>query len=151
MKKRFTVKASSNMTSRKRGKKIMAASGTAYDYMQSIVDDVKEYINDNINTADYDDIDDLEQELNDDLWAEDSVTGNGSGSYTMNRAKAYEYLIGDSNTMDYIRDLCSEFGVEAKDVAEHFLNEDYEWFDVSIRCYLLGQAIAHALEELGLR
>jgi hypothetical protein len=53
--------------------------------------------------------------------------------------------------MDYIRDLCSEFGVEAKDVAEHFLNEDYEWFDVSIRCYLLGQAIAQALEELGLR
>lgn len=151
MKKRFTVKASSNMTSRKRGKSIMAASGTAYDYMQSIVDDVKEYINNNINTEDYDDIDDLEQELNDDLWAEDSVTGNGSGSYTMNSAKAYEYLIGDSNTMDYIREFCSDFNVAAKDVAEHFLNEDYEWFDVSIRCYLLGQAIAQALEELGLR
>jgi hypothetical protein len=37
MKKRFTVKASSNMTSRKRGKKIMAASGNDY-YTENIAD-----------------------------------------------------------------------------------------------------------------
>ena len=37
MKKRFTVKASSNMTSRKGGKKIMAASGNDY-YTENIAD-----------------------------------------------------------------------------------------------------------------
>lgn len=47
-----------------------------------------------------------------------------------------------------IADMCDEFGVESKELGEHFRREDWEWFDVSIRCYLLGQAIAAALDEL---
>lgn len=34
------------------------------------------------------------------------------------------------------------------DVAEHFLNEGWEWFDVSCRCYVLCGAIADVLQEL---
>ena len=123
----------------------------AYNYLEAIKDDVIEYINENINLDEVESRDELEEQLNDDLWAEDSVTGNGSGSYTFDRHKSYENVQGDPDVMDYIRDLVSEFGVEAETVAEKFLDEDYEYWDVSIRCYLLGQAIGEALDELGIK
>lgn len=123
----------------------------AYNYLEAIKDDVIEYINENINLDEVESRDELEEQLNDDLWAEDSVTGNGSGSYTFDRHKSYENVQGDPDAMDYIRDLVSEFGVEAETVAEKFLDEDYEYWDVSIRCYLLGQAIGEALDELGIK
>lgn len=123
----------------------------AYNYLEAIKDDVIEYINENINLDEVESRDELEEQLNDDLWAEDSVTGNGSGSYTFDRHQSYENVQGDPDAMDYIRDLVSEFGVEAETVAEKFLDEDYEYWDVSIRCYLLGQAIGEALDELGIK
>ena len=123
----------------------------AYNYLEAIKDDVIEYINENINLDEVESRDELEEQLNDDLWAEDSVTGNGSGSYTFDRHKSYENVQGDPDAMDYIRDLVSEFGVEAETVAEKFLDEDYEYWDVSIRCYLLGHAIGEALDELGIK
>ena len=121
----------------------------AYNYLEAMKDDIKEYIENNINLDEFEDNDDLYEQLNDDLWAEDSVTGNGSGSYTFDRHKSYENVMGDPDAMDYIRDLVSEFGVDAETVAEKFLDEDYEYWDVSIRCYLLGQALDEVLEELG--
>lgn len=122
----------------------------AYNYLEAMVDDIKDYIDENIDLEEYDDRQELEEKLNDDLWAEDSVTGNGSGSYTFDRHKSYENVQGDPDAMDYIRDLVSEFGIDAETVAEKFLDEDYEYWDVSIRCYLLGQAIGEALDQLGI-
>jgi len=122
----------------------------AYNYLEAMVDDIKDYIDENINLEEYENRQELEEKLNDDLWVEDSVTGNGSGSYTFDRHKSYENVQGDPNAMDYIRDLVSEFGVDAETVAEKFLDEDYEYWDVSIRCYLLGQAIGEALDQLGI-
>ncbi len=115
-----------------------------YSYFEAVVDDVKDYIRDNIDFADYEDIDELEEELNDELWTEDSVTGNGSGSYTFNRAQAKEYVLDNT---DDIRDMADTFGTSAADIGEHFMNEDWEWFDVSLRCYHLGSAIREALED----
>ena len=77
------------------------------------------------------------------------ITGNGSGSYTMDSAKAKEYLMGDPNAEDYIKDCISDFGIDANTVAEHIF--DWEYWDVTIRCYLLGQAIGQALDELGIQ
>ena len=119
----------------------------AYNYLDAVKDDVRQVIEDEYVLSDYPDRDAFEEELRDVLWADDSVTGNGSGSYAYDRAKAREYVQGDPNAMDYIRELISEF--DEKDVAiEKFLSEDYEWFDVSIRCYLLDQAISEVLDEL---
>lgn len=53
-----------------------------YNYLEEMKSDVMEYINNEINLADYEDRDELEQFLNDELFAVDSVTGNASGSYT---------------------------------------------------------------------
>lgn len=115
-------------------------------YMDQMVEDITEYVKNNVNLADYEDRDDLEESLNDDLWAEDSITGNGSGSYTFNREQAKEYVLADG--VDYYREAVSEFGMSADDVAKDFLEGDWESIDVTIRCYLLGQAISEALDQM---
>lgn len=65
---------------------------TTYNYLEAMKQDVKEYIEENINATDYEIKEDLEEYLNDTLWTEDSVTGNASGSYTFNRATAKNML-----------------------------------------------------------
>lgn len=116
-----------------------------YNYLESMKSDIKDYIKNEINTANYSDRDELESDLNDILWTEDSITGNASGSYTFNCAEAFGYV--DDN-MDLLAEACEELCVTNETVGEKFLDEDWEYFDVTIRCYLLGQAISEALDEI---
>lgn len=50
--------------------------------------------------------------------------------------------------MDLLSEACAEFGIDSATVGEKFLDEDWEYFDVTIRCYLLSQAISEALDEI---
>lgn len=52
----------------------------------------------------------------------------------------------DSNAEDYIRELIGEYGLDSQTIADNFMN--WEYWDVSIRCYLLGQCLEDALDEL---
>ena len=118
-----------------------------YNYLEAMKSDVLEAIRYDYVLNDWrGDRDGLEEKLNDELWTYDSVTGNGSGSYTFSRERAREYVQDDGR--DYISDMCAEFGMDAGEVGQRFLDDDWEWFDVSIRCYLLGQAIGAVLDEL---
>lgn len=116
-----------------------------YNYLEAMKEDIKEYINNEINLADFADRDELESSLNDDLFTEDSVTGNASGSYTFSRAQAQEYV---TDNIDLLKDACEEFGTDDATVGEWFLSEDWEQMDVTIRCYLLGQAISEVLDDI---
>lgn len=116
-----------------------------YDYREAVKADILEYIRNEIDFSEFDTLDELEEKLNDDLWTVDSVTGNGSGSYTFNRWQAKEYVV---DGMDELKEALHEFGTSSETIAEKFLDEDWEYFDVTIRCYLLGECIAAALEEL---
>ena len=116
-----------------------------YNYLESIKEDVMEYIKNEVDYSDYETIEELEQFLNDELFAVDSVTGNASGSYFCNSYKSMECVL---DNIDLLHDMCSEFGVDAVTIGQKFLDEEWEWMDVSIRCYLLGQAISEALEEI---
>ena len=116
-----------------------------YNYLEAMKSDIMDYIRNDVNTNEFTSREELEERLNDDLWTVDSVTGNGSGSYTFNRAEAEEY-VNDNN--DLLREAISEFCVDSETVAEKFLDADYEYFDVTIRCYLLGQAISEALDDM---
>ena len=117
-----------------------------YDYREAMTEDVKEWIKENIDLTEWtEDREGLEQQLNDDLWTEDSVTGNGSGSYTFNRVQASLYAL---DNMDLLHKAIDEFATDPATVGDKFISEDWEWFDVTIRCYLLGSVISDVLNEM---
>lgn len=117
-----------------------------YDYREAMTEDVKEWIKQNIDLTEWtEDREGLEQQLNDDLWTEDSITGNGSGSYTFNRVQASLYVL---DNMDLLQEAFDEFATDPATVGDKFLSEDWEWFDVTIRCYLLGSVISDVLDEM---
>lgn len=112
-----------------------------YDYREAVKDDVLEYINNEINFEDFDTLEELEEHLNEVLFTEDSVTGNASGSYTFSTYEAEENIC---HNMDLLQEALSEFG----DTEALVMDFDAEKADVTIRCYLLGECIAAALEEI---
>ena len=113
---------------------------TNYNYLENIKADVKEYIDNEINLKDFSDREELEEKLNDTLWTEDSVTGNASGSYYCNSWKAEEAL---AHNWDLLAEAMKEFCCEVD-----LLENGAEWADVTIRCYLLDQAISEVLDEM---
>lgn len=111
-----------------------------YDYLEAVKEDVKSYIEENGIKVTSENRDELEEQLNDDLFCDDSVTGNGSGSYTFNTWTAEEYLC---HNLDLLAEACEEFG-SSMDI----LKDGAEACDVTIRCYLLNQAISEVFDEL---
>ena len=114
----------------------------SYDYREAMLEDVLDYLRDNYNAQDVENYEDLKESLNDDLWVEDSVTGNGSGSYTFCSATAREYLAGNEEVFE---EAAKAFCIEAKTIVEHLF--DYEWLDVTIRCYLLNEIVNKAVDQ----
>lgn len=121
----------------------MNANETRYNYLEAVTADVLDYINENNITVTADNREEIEEQLHDDLWARDSVTGNGSGSYTFNRWTAGAYIC---HNLDLLAEAVEEFG-GSMDVLKDGA-EGAEACDVTIRCYLLAQAIAAALDEV---
>lgn len=115
---------------------------TNYNYLEAVTSDVLDYIKEEINLDEWKgNREGLEEKLNDELWTVDSVTGNASGSYTFNTREAEENL---AHNWDLLAEALDEFEQDGTDV----LRQGAEAMDVTIRCYLLGQAIAEALDEL---
>jgi len=116
-----------------------------YNYLEAMKQDIMDYIRNEVNTNEYADRDELDAFLNDELWTVDSVTGNASGSYHCNSYKSMECVI---DNIDLLNEMCTEFCIDSATIGEKFINEEWEWMDVSIRCYLLGQAISEALDDM---
>lgn len=113
-----------------------------YDYYSAVKEDVKEVVMNDYNYIEElkNDRSDFEQRLNDGLFINDHVTGNGSGSYTFSTWQAEEYIC---HNMDLLKEACQEFGTDLADIIE-----SAESCDVTIRCYLLNQSISEVLDEL---
>lgn len=120
-----------------------------YNYLEAVTADVKEWIENNMDIESdiingvFEDRDSVEEYLNDTLWTEDSVTGNASGSYTFSTYEAEENLC---HNWDLIEEVANEYGYEP--IIKAGYEYGPEWWDVSIRCYYLGQAITAALDEI---
>lgn len=117
-------------------------------YFNEMYDDVLEYIEENIELADYTedgelDRDTLEEKLNDDCFVADSVTGNASGSYYFNRYKAAEKV---RNETDLLIEALECFGDEAESYKRAILDPEYA--DVTIRCYYLAEVVARVLDDI---
>lgn len=116
-----------------------------YNYNEEIFNDVKEAILDNYTEKDIRENlknrCEWEEKLWDDLWTNDNVTGNASGSYTFSRWQAEDNL---AHNGDLIAEALAEFGYSGVDL----LGKGAEWLDVLIRCYLLPQGVTQVLDEL---
>lgn len=107
-----------------------------YDYVEAVKNDIREYLED--KEVGYVDPDgDERQELEDEMFVADSVTGNASGSYTFSAWTAEENLCHNS---DLLKEAVDSFDGEIE-----FMNP--EGNDVTIRCYLLNQCFTAVLEE----
>ena len=111
-----------------------------YNYLEQVTSDAKEAILEHMNEWDFNDRDELEQIANGVLWTDDGVTGNASGSYYFNAWKAEEALC---HNWDLLEEAIDAFGGDTD-----ILRQGAEACDVTIRCYLLMQAIGAALDEL---
>ena len=119
----------------------MSAYDDRYDYREAVKEDILQYINDEISFEDFDTLEELEEKLNEELWTADSVTGNASGSYTCSTWEAEENIC---HNLDLLGEALEEFGSGA----DYLINNGAEAADVTIRCYLLGECITAALEEI---
>jgi hypothetical protein len=109
-------------------------------HIAAFKEDVLNYINENNIVVTSENRDEVEQDLNDTLFTCDDVTGNASGSYTFNTWTAEEYLC---HNWDLLGEALTDFGCDV-----NYLGRGAEACDVTIRCYLLGQAISEVLDEI---
>ena len=122
-----------------------------YDYRRAITDDVKDWI---VNDSDIPEEgivegrdDEMYDWIYDEIFDEDSVTGNGAYYYNT-EDKCSEYLSGN---FDILYDAVREFGIneEANVIIAHYEQKDLaRYFDCTIRCHLLMECIYNAVEEL---
>ena len=114
---------------------------THYNYFEEIREDIKNYINWNNIEINEENQEEMREELYDTLFLDDSVTGNGSGSYTFSTWRAEENL---AHNWELLQDACEEFG---GDLGE-WIRKGAEHCDVCIRCYLLGGCLAQVIDEI---
>ncbi len=117
-----------------------------YDYKNAVMEDIHSYLKDNYTKEELFEMYEegtLEDTLEEELWTADSVTGNGSGSYTFNTYKAEENL---AHNWDEIEKVASEFGFEP--VIKSGYEYGAEWWDVTIRCYYLSECLSEILFDI---
>lgn len=99
------------------------------DYIKETKENAKEYINEN-----FDYLKDKEsEEIFDILFLEDSVTGNGSGSYTFSTYQATQNVNELLFDEDFIDELEGQFGGDLGDL----IKRGAEAVDVTARCLAL--------------
>ena len=114
-----------------------------YDYRESVKADIREWLQENRS------MDELKADLSTDGWntfrnlydemfCEDSITGNASGSYTFDRWQAEENLCHNLDLLDDAQ----RFYDNRPDV------NNPETCDVTIRVYLLNDCLYEVLEEI---
>lgn len=120
-----------------------------YNYRQAMIEDIKNYIIDNNWMAIQDEDlpeDELIDNLVDDLWIEDKITGNGPYWYDTEE-KCSEYL---SDNFDLLYEATREYYFDDTNILIH--HYEYQslarYFDCTIRCYLLPECTRLALESI---
>ena len=115
-----------------------------YDYRSELEKDIRAYIDDNYDTREIPELlreTDFEERLYDELFIEDNVTGNASGSYYCNTWKAEEAIC---HNLELLGKALEAFGCEP----DYLLTQGAEAADVTIRCYLLGEVLSDVLFDI---
>lgn len=109
-----------------------------YDTVLNIADDIanSEYTQ-QIISNNIDDKDTIINELNDYYFTNDSVTGNGSGSWWF---WTYPAQLAVFENLDLIENLVDDGYLEENSLHKYFAN-GFESLDVIFRCYYLSEAL----------
>jgi hypothetical protein len=105
-----------------------------YSYHDAVWEDVEEYLKQNnieLTEENYD-------EVFENMFMDDSITGNASGSYTFNAYQAEENL---AHNWDLLLEVLKAYD----ETSINILEKGPEWCDVTIRCYLLNQILMNFL------
>lgn len=116
-----------------------------YNYQEAVKEDVINAIFEHYTIEDLRaalaDREALAEKIHDELFCDDSVTGNASGSYFCNAWKAEEALC---HNLDLLGEALECFGCDV----DYLFKNGVEACDVTIRCYLLSGAIEEAINHL---
>lgn len=117
-----------------------------YDYKRALTDDIKDWIVNDTDIMENNEIgdDELPNWIYDEVWGEDKITGNGIYGYAPS-VKCEEYLSGN---LHLALEGLDSFGASFKELLPKSNDEIIRYLDCTIRCYLLGECIEKALEEL---
>ena len=102
-----------------------------YNYKEELEEDIAYYLTKNNIVLTRDNYDDVY----DDMFAADCITGKGIGSYTFSSELAKQNVF---DNLALCKEACEEKGITASEFGNKIYNEEFEQLDVIIRCYLLG-------------
>ena len=109
-----------------------------YNYLENVKEDVRKFIKENDIVVTVDNREEIEEQLNDMLWNDDTITGNETGRYFRNDVMAAEAI---ALNWDLLAEALEDFGYEN-------IKNGANCCDVLIRCHLLPQAISEVIEEI---
>lgn len=117
-----------------------------YDYLSAVENDVREYIECNVDFRDYSDLDEMKEDLNEKLFVDDSVTGNASGSYGK-----YAENVGDFRLTSLICDILdyhhphkdSIYRDEVKRILKYIDTKDKKYLDGAFTSYYKNKLIEY--------
>lgn len=119
-----------------------------YSYKETVKTDIKGWMDDHSEELEGLDRSGVYETVFEGCWDADEVTGNGSGSYTFSRSEARRNFFEDDDSEEYIYRMCEEGFCTYEEVGKHMAQSDWEWVDVSIRCFLLGTAVDEVIAEM---
>ena len=116
-----------------------------YNYWKETANDIYCWMNDcGIQLSDFNDKYQAAEYIEQQIWNEDIITGNGDSWYEKEK-NCEEYLC---HNIDLAFQACEDLGVDFKTLRKEFSNGTLaRYLDCTIRCYVLMTAIYDALTE----
>lgn len=116
-----------------------------YNYWEHVVNDVKDWINDNpFDISEFRDKEQAAESLFDELYEEDCITGSGDNFYA-SEEECEEFLCHNINL---IIDSLDEFNISRRDLIDEYRGGTLaRYLDCIIRLYVLPTAINDALND----
>ena len=115
------------------------------DYYEQVKNDALAAIDEQFDCGYWDGDTEWDAVYYENLFVDDSVTGNGSGSYFFNAAKARE-AVADAIWDEKILGALAGIDVDSDAIAQYLCDNDAEGLDVCIRCAMLSE-IYDEIEE----
>lgn len=103
---------------------------------EEMVEEIREYVRDDVNTKEFVNRESLEQSLIDEL---------GNSFYSLNQSESKEFVL---DNIDLTIEALAGLDMDKETVGDKFLSKDWCWLLAMLRQYYLPSAVSEALDEL---